>query len=140
MAATRKTNTTENPFAAFFNPQAFDFSAIADTQRKAVEAVLEANRVVYEGYRKASEKHVENMQKTLDEASSAYSGIFDAKSPEAHAEKQIALVQDFASKGVDSFREVFDLTFNANKDAFSIFQKHFSEATKDVKSTSKAAA
>lgn len=140
MAATRKTETTDNPFTAFLNPQAFDFAAVVNTQKKAVEAVLEANRVAFEGYRKASEKHVANLQKTFDDASSAYTGILDAKTPDAHAEKQIALVKEFTSKGVDNLREVFDLTLSANQDAFSVFEKHFAETAKDVKTATKTAA
>lgn len=140
MGITRKTHSMDNPFSAFLDPQSFDFSVIAEAQRKAIDAVLEANRVVYKGYCKVSEKHVENMQKAFDKASSAYSGLLDVKAPDEQTKKQIALVQDFVSRGVDTARDVFDLTLSTNRDAFSVFQKHFSEVAEDAKTATKATA
>lgn len=140
MATARKTDVNENAFSAFFLPKSFDLSAVMDAQRKAVGAVVEANRVAIEGYRKASEKHVSNMQKVLDDASDVAVDMFNTKTPDMTAEKQVALVQDIASKGIASFREVVELTISANQDAFTIIQKSFSETVKDVKATTKTAA
>lgn len=134
MANARKTDTAENAFAPFFKAPAFDFTAVLDAQRKNVEAVMEANRVAFEGLKTASEKHAANLKKAFDDAQGAATDLFNGKTPEANAGKQIELAQGFAKTNAETLREVTELAIAANRDAFAVIQKRFAEGMDELKS------
>lgn len=133
MATTRKTETAENAFAAFFKTPNFDINAVLEAQRKNVEAVMEANRVAFEGFKTASEKHVASLKRSFDDAQGAATELLNGKTPEVNATKQIELAQGFAKAQAETIREVAELTIAASRDAFAVIQKRFAEGMDELK-------
>ncbi|GER07110.1 hypothetical protein GCM10007972_18630 [Iodidimonas muriae] len=133
MATTSKTDTVENGIAALFKTPNFDMSAIMDAQRKNVEALIEANRVAFEGYKTVSEKNVALVRTMFEDASGVATDVLNGKTPEANAGKQAEFAQDVARKGLEGFREVSELALNVNRDAFGVVQKRFTQSMDELK-------
>ncbi|GAB4121286.1 MAG: hypothetical protein Kow00104_04740 [Rhodothalassiaceae bacterium] len=133
MATTRKTDTAENAFPAFFKAPNFDFNAVLEAQRKNLEAVMEANRVAFEGFKTATEKQVASVRKTFDEAQGSAAELLNGKTPEVNAAKQIELAQGFVKAQIETMREVAELTAAASRDAFAVIQKRFAEGMDELK-------
>ncbi|GAK34529.1 hypothetical protein JCM17846_04870 [Iodidimonas nitroreducens] len=133
MATTRKIDAPENAFASLFKTPNFDVNAIVEAQRKNVEALIEANRVAFEGYKTVSEKQVAFVRTVFEDASGVATDVLNGKTPEANASKQAEFAQDVARKGFDGFREVSELALNVNRDAFGVIQKRFTETVDELK-------
>ena len=130
---TKKTEATGSAFAGLFKFPLFDVDAVLEAQRKTVEALVEAQRVAFEGYKAASEKQAEAVKKALEEATGAAREVLNGKTPEVNAQKQIELAQNLARSGYETFREVSELTLKANRDAFAVIQKRWSEGAETFK-------
>lgn len=128
----RKTDKAEG-FAAFFKTPNFDMNSVMEAQRKNLEAMMEANRVAFEGYKDAAEKQLEIVRKSMDEASGAANEALSGKTPEANATKQVELAQGVARSSFEGFREVAELTLKANREAFAVIQKRFNEGVDEIK-------
>ncbi len=130
---TKKTEAAANAFAGLFKFPLFDVDAVLDAQRKTVEALVEAQRVAFEGYKAVSEKQAEAVQKALEDVSGAAHEVLNGKTPEVNAQKQIELAQNLTRSSFETFREVSELTLKANRDAFAVIQKRWSEGAETFK-------
>ncbi len=130
---TRKTETAAKGFADFFKLPSFDMNAMLEQQRKNIEAVVEANRVALEGYKAVSEKQAEVLRQGIEESSKAAREAFNAKTPEANAEKQYETFQGLAKVGFENARDVTDLVIKTHTDAFAVIQKRFTDGIEEAK-------
>jgi len=133
-----QTQTQADAFAGLFKFPLFDLDAVLEAQKKTIEALVEAQRVAFEGYRAAGEKQAEAVKKALEDMNGATREILNGKTPEVNAQKQVEFVQNFARSGYETIREVSELTLKANRDAFAVIQKRWSETAGTV-ATEKAA-
>lgn len=132
MATTRKTETAD-VFAGLFKFPNFDVDAALDAQRKNIEALVEANRIAFDGYKAVIEKQSEAVRKLFEDSTGATRDALSGKTPEANAQKQFEVAQGVAKSGFESLREVADLTAKTNRETFAVIQKRFSDSVEEIK-------
>ncbi|MGF1605405.1 MAG: phasin family protein [Rhodothalassiaceae bacterium] len=132
--ATKKDTFSPADFMTDMFKQNIDMSKLVDVQRRNLEAMMEAQRVAFDGYKTAMEKQVSMMKDAMDEMSSAAGEAFSGKTPEANAAKQMEMAQTAMRNAFDHVREVTSLTVKANQDAFTVLQERMAGTLDEMKS------
>lgn len=114
-----------------------DMTKLVDAQRRNIEALMEAQRVAFDGYKTAMEKQVSLLKDAMEEMSGAAGEAFSGKTPEVNASKQMDMAQAAMKSAFDHVREVAELTTKANQDAFAVLQERFSAGLEEMKETAK---
>ncbi len=102
--------------------QGMDMQALMDTQRRAFEALADANRVAAEGYQGVMARQVDIMRETLDTVSGALADLSRHTNPADAAQAQLDLSRQAVDRAYASLRELTELTNEANTRAFQTFQ------------------
>lgn len=100
-----------------------DMSALVEWQRKDFEALAEANREAFEGYKTLFERRNEMFKDALGKWQQS---LASAASPSAMAKRTEAARED-VQKAVDDFRELVDLEAQARKRAWKVVQDRMQE-------------
>lgn len=135
MAATKKTETPFNvdTFMGMFKTPKVDYQALLDSQRKNVEAMMEANRIALDGYKSAAEKHADLLKTTVTDMQDVAGKAFDGSTPEINATKQLEAAQTLFKSALDVSREAAELTFAAHQKAFSVLQDRMTAGAEEAK-------
>lgn len=100
---------------------AFDMRALADTQRRNVDAVLAANRVLAEGFQHLLLRHSEIVRESLQNASQVMRDITETAN-----EKPDARPTEYAKRAIDAgfgyARELSEIIVRTNADAFRVLR------------------
>lgn len=110
-----------------------DMAQLIEAQRRNIEALMEAQRIAFDGYKTAMERQVAMMKDAMDEMSNMAGDAFSGKTPEANAAKQMELAQTALRNTFENVREVADLTAKANQEAFTVLQKRFTDSMEEMK-------
>jgi phasin family protein len=100
-----------------------DMSALVEWQRKDLEALAEANREAFEGYKTLFERRNEMFKDALGKWQQ---NLASAANPSAMAKRTEAARED-VQKAVDDFRELVDLEAQARKRAWKVVQDRMQE-------------
>lgn len=106
-----------------FKVPGIDLAAIADSQRKDMEALAEANRVAYEGIRALAQRRNEILMESLQEWQDA---MKDASGKGALA-KQAELAKTGVQKAIENFRELAEMEAATRSQAWKVVQSRFEE-------------
>ncbi|MBB4210431.1 phasin family protein [Rhodothalassium salexigens DSM 2132] len=142
MSTTKSTNGGTTAATDFFSDMfktTMDMDKMIEAQRKNVEALVEAQRVAFEGYKTAMERQVALMKEAMNEYSNMTGDLFSGKTPEANASKQAELAQNAFRNAFENSREIAEITTKTNQDAFAVLQKRFTEGVEEMKSATTAA-
>jgi phasin family protein len=100
-----------------------DLAALADWQRKDMEALAEANRQAAEGIRALVERRNEILQETLAEWQAA---MKDATGTEAIS-KQTEAVKQGVQQAMANFRELAEIEAQSRNNAWKVVQERLQE-------------
>lgn len=139
--------TNQNPFTNFDFTPFQDFSKIAgsfempnvdsarlmETQRKNVEAITAANRIVFEGFQAVAQRQAEIVRKNMDEAAKTFGSITEAGAPEDKLAKQIELTKKAYIDAVSNFNELTEISVKSNAEAAQQINKRVTESFDEVK-------
>lgn len=100
-----------------------DVAALADWQRKDMEALTEANRQAYEGIKALYEKRNEILQDALAQWQAA---VKDATGPEAMSKRAEAARQG-VEKAMANLRELAEIEAQARSNAWKVVQDRMQE-------------
>jgi phasin family protein len=100
-----------------------DVAALADWQRKDLEALAEANRQAYEGIKALYEKRNEILQDALAQWQAA---VKDATGPEAMSKRTEAARQG-VEKAMANLRELAEIEAQARSNAWKVVQDRMQE-------------
>ena len=106
-----------------FKVPGIDLAAIANSQRKDMEALAEANRVAYEGIRALAQRRNEILMESLQEWQDA---MKDASGKGALA-KQAELAKTGVQKAIENFRELAEMEAATRSQAWKVVQSRFEE-------------
>jgi phasin family protein len=106
-----------------FKLPGFDVAALADWQRKDMEALAEANRQAYEGIKALVERRNEILRETLDRWQSS---VKDLASPDAPS-KQVEAAKLQVENAVANFRELSQMEAQARNGAWKVVQDRMQE-------------
>lgn len=95
-----------------------DIAALAEWQRKDIEALAEANRQAFEGIKALVERRNDILQETLAEWQAA---VKDVTGPEAMS-KQAEAAKQGVEKAVANFRELSEMEAQARNNAWRVVQ------------------
>ena len=151
MAKTEKTETSKNGFAevakafdvskAFEVTKAFgefrlpgiDVEAVAQSQRKNLEALTQANQLAVEGVQSLARRQVEIARQAVDEAQAVLREWTEPGAPEDRIAKNAELAKQAFEKNVANARELAELATKASTDVFSVFARRLSESFDEVR-------
>ena len=144
------TKHLKNPFAGLnqllerANLTGFDAAGIVEARRKDIEAVLEANRIVYAGAQALAQKQLEILRTTMTAARGAVSQSTFSGSPMEIANRQRELMTKAFQMSLAHMRELAEIVRKAQADAFAVVKGQVEHDIKDlvgrVKGKGKAAA
>jgi phasin family protein len=111
-----------------------DVQALAEAQRRNLEALSAANRVALEGAQAVARRHMEILQQSMSEMTDAVRGATaPGANPQDQASKQAAMVKTTYERAVGNMKEMADLIQKSNAEALTVLNKRFSEAMDEVR-------
>jgi phasin family protein len=116
-----------------FRVPGLDVEAIADAQRKNLEAMTQANQLAVEGIRALAQRQAEIMQHALEDASVLWRDLMQLSAPEDRLVKQTEAAKQAFDKGMANMRELNELGTKAGIDVFSVVARRVSESFDDVR-------
>ncbi len=132
-------NKATNPFFPFdftkffesFSSSNSDMQTMMDRQRKAVEALVEANRTAAEGYQSLFNRQMEVMNETLNSLSSTMNDAMKHTNPSDAASAQMQAARKTIDHAYESMRELTEMANEANSNALRVFQSQMGDAMKE---------
>lgn len=122
-------------FSSMKMPNMMDFQALADAQRRNLEAMAAANRVAMEGAQAVARRNMELMQQTMAEMSEAMRGLTAMDgNPATKAAQQAELMKANYERAVASMKELADLIQKSNGEALEVLNRRFAEALEEMQS------
>ena len=122
----RLTKHLKNPFAGLnqllerVSLPGFDPAGIVDARRKDIDAVLEANRIVYAGAQALAQKQLEILRTTMSAARSAVSEGAFSGTPLEIAGKQREMMTKAFQLSLAHMRDLAEIVRKAQADAFAV--------------------
>ncbi|GAA5233649.1 phasin family protein [Verticiella sediminum] len=100
-----------------------DVNALAEWQRKDLEALAEANRQAYEGMKALAQRRTEMLREALTEWQE---NLKESTGKDAFA-KQSEAAQRGMQQALDNFRELAEMEAQARNDAWKVVQERINE-------------
>lgn len=111
----------------------FDVQAIAEAQRRNLEALTEFNQLAVEGVRALAQRQAEIAQQAVQEASALVREWMQPGAPEERLANSAEAAKQAFEKGVANVRELGELTTKASKDVFGVIAQRVSEGFDEVR-------
>ncbi|WP_419898158.1 phasin family protein [Roseomonas sp. USHLN139] len=118
----------------FRMPAMPDMDSLAAAQRRNFEALSAANKVALEGAQAVARRHMEILQQSMTDMTSAMQGVSVESSPQEKAAKQAEMLKATYGRAVSNMQEIAELIQKSNAEALSLLNKRFAEAMDEVKS------
>jgi phasin family protein len=119
----------------------FDLDALAQYQRKNIEALTQANQLALEGTQALMRRNLELARQSMEELQTMMS---DLTKPNGSMEDRMARQAEYSKKAIEkgmaNFREVADLVTKANTDAMNVLTKRVTDSLEEVRDYSPKAA
>jgi len=120
-------------FGSMKLPNMMDFQALAEAQRRNLEAMATANRVAMEGAQAVARRNMELMQQAMAEMSDAMRSLTAMDgNPASKAAQQAELIKSNYERAVASMKELADLIQKSNGEALEVLNRRFAEALEEV--------
>lgn len=110
-----------------------DTSAIVESSRKNVEALVAANRQAVEGLQAVVSRQGEILRETANETAAAIKQLSSGGNPTETISKQLELLKPAIERVLVNTRELAEMVQKSNTDAFEIVKKRFEENLSDIK-------
>jgi phasin family protein len=111
----------------------FDVQAIAESQRRNLEALTQANQLAIEGMRALVQRQGEIAREAVEEASTALRDWTQPGAPEDRLAKSLDAAKLAFEKSVANVRELNELGTRASADVFGVIAKRVSEGFDEVR-------
>jgi phasin family protein len=131
--------TTPNPFVDFttmlqqFKLPGVDMSAIIEARRKDIDALMESNKIAYEGMQALAQKQAEILRTTMEEMQASAKGMAAGGNPMANAGKQGEVAQQAVQKAFANMRELAEMARKSQTEAFTIINQRAMQNIEDMK-------
>lgn len=126
-------------FASMKMPGMPDFQALAEAQKRNLEALTAANKLAMEGAQAVARRNMEIMQQVMGEMTQAIQSIASVEgSPNAKAAQQTEMMKTAYERGVANMQEIAELIQKSNGEALGVLNRRFTESLEEVKSLVKS--
>jgi phasin family protein len=117
-----------------------DLDAVAQSQRRNIEALTQANQLALEGTQALMRRNLELARQGMEDLQAMMSEL---TRPNGSLEDRIARQAEYSKKAIEeglaSFRDLADLVTKANNDAMNVLTKRVTESLEEVRDYTKAA-
>ena len=110
-----------------------DLEPMITAQRKNIEALTEANKLVVAGVQAVMKRQAEILQASMEQARAVAREIMVPGSPEAKVAKQAEVVQTAFQAALANMKELADLVTKSNTEAGNVISKRVSEGIDEIK-------
>ena|SRR5665213_2027487 len=118
-----------------------DLDALAQTQRKNMEAFTQANKLALEGTQAWMKRNMELARQSMEDLSTMMSDMTKSSgSMEDRMARQAEFSKKAIEKGIANFRDLTEMVTKANTDAFGVLSKRVTESLEEVRELSQKAA
>nr|VFK10257.1 MAG: phasin family protein [Candidatus Kentron sp. LPFa]VFK18007.1 MAG: phasin family protein [Candidatus Kentron sp. LPFa]VFK33951.1 MAG: phasin family protein [Candidatus Kentron sp. LPFa]VFK67934.1 MAG: phasin family protein [Candidatus Kentron sp. UNK]VFK73234.1 MAG: phasin family protein [Candidatus Kentron sp. UNK] len=114
-----------------------DTTAILESSRKNIEALVAANRQAAEGLQAVVSRQGEILRETANETASVLKQLSSGENPKDVVSKQMELLNPALERVLSNARELAEMVQKSNTDAFDIIKKRFEESLSEFKSIAK---
>jgi len=121
-------------------PFMFDITALLAAQRRNIEAIFAANRIVREGAQAVVRRNLEITQQAIDHISERLRTTGDPECPRDRAMRQTETAIKAYEDAADNMRELGMMIQHSNTEAMEVLSRRFTEAADEVKSLARYAA
>ncbi|TCH96801.1 phasin family protein [Roseococcus sp. SYP-B2431] len=122
-------------FGAMKMPSMPDFQALAEAQKRNLDALTAANKLAMEGAQAVARRNMEIVQQVMGEMSQAVQSLATAEgSPQDKATRQAELMKAAYERAVANMQEIAELIQKSNGEAVGVLNRRFGEALEEVKS------
>ena len=102
--------------------------ALAEAQRKNIEALTTANKVAFEGAQALAQRQTEILRQGMEELSKAMQEMASGGSPAQALGKQAELVKESYEVGLANLRELTEMSAKSQAEAIDVLNKRFTES------------
>lgn len=120
-------------FSEQFRMPGLDAGAALESQRKNMEAVTQANRVVFEGAQAVARRQGEILRETMEEANRAMQAVTDAGTPEERVAKQTEIAKEAFETALAHIRELSEMSAKSNNEALDVINKRYAESLDELR-------
>ena len=124
------------PFMADLKLPHVDMDSMVASQRKNVEALIEANRCALEGARAVAQRQAEIVREGLERATEAATEVMSPSAPEKKMARQAELAKSAFDASLASYRELYEMATKASEEVFDLVAKRISASFDEFKSAS----
>lgn len=119
----------------------FDFEAVAQCQRRNIEALTQANQLAFEGTQAWIRRNLELARQSMEDWQAMLSEFTKPnRSMEDRLARQAEYSKKAIEKGIDNFRDLTDLFAKANTEAMSVLAKRVTDSLDEVRELGQKAA
>lgn len=134
MSSSFKPDEMMKIFGSMKMPNMLDFQALAESQRRNLDALTTANRLALEGAQAVARRNMEIMQQAVGEMSQAVQSLTNVEgSPQDKATKQAEILKSAYEHAVSNMQEIAELIQKSNGEAVGVLHRRFSEAMEELK-------
>jgi phasin family protein len=112
----------------------FDLQAMAQSQRRNIEALTQANQLALEGTQEWMRRNLELARETMQDMSAM---LNELTKPSASMEDRVARHAEYSKKafekGFANFRDLAEVVTKANTDAFGVLSRRMTEGLEEVR-------
>lgn len=116
-----------------YNLPGVDMDSVVASQKKNLEALTSANRVVFQGLQSVGKRQAEILQETMNEATKALDSLTKAGSPQDVAAKQAELAKEAFERALGNMRELAEMVAKANQQATDTINTRISATLDEIK-------
>jgi phasin family protein len=102
-----------------FRLPGLDVSALLERERKNIEALAEASRIVFEGWQALIQRQADIMKEAMEEAISS-ARLEDTKN-------RVDMTRQAFEKALSNMRELAEMATKSQRDAFEVVRKRWEE-------------
>lgn len=112
-----------------------DVQTLMETQRKNIEAVVDANKLAVESMQAIAKRQVEMLTESMNTVAGASQQIAaNAGNPQEMTSKQAELATEALEKVLANMRELAEMVGKSNSETFEVMNSRFNESLKELNS------
>lgn len=123
-----------------FTVPGVDASAIMDAQKRNIEAIVQANRLSFEGSQALMHRQGEIIRQAVEEVSRAVQSLSTAGTADEVMAKQAELIKEAFERTLANVRELAEMGAKSNQEAVEVLNQRVSDSLEELKSQIKATA
>ena len=132
-----KFETDITKLLADFKIPGVDIESMIAAQRKNIEAVTEANSLIFAGVQAVLKRQAEILQASMEQAHAVANEIMVPGAPETKVARQTEVVQTAFQAALFNMKELADMVTKSNMEASTVISKRVSDSFDEMKTVLK---